>query len=264
MINVCLEGRAEARRNRFCRAIGSVLTAILLTANAFAQRDSTDSVIPVLGDASARWVVKIAPLFILDPDNTVQFGVERTLGGRSSVQVEGGYGWPGFQYYRPYNYGWPGFQYYRPYNYSDREVWRGRAEWRIYSRVNVRPRGGYFAIEGFYKQVNAIESGTIGRACGGGFNCQYFQQYRSTAQKFVTGGHLKWGVQFRLDDDWLFDLYLGVGLRSVSVQYFRPEFPDAQTYRSYNGPFNSLGLGGINTSVAPSATLGFKVGYVIR
>ena len=235
------------------KSITVIAAFICLTLNVFAQRDSTDSVIPVLGNASARWVIKAVPLFLFDPDNTVQFGVERTLGGRSSVQIEGGYGWPGFQYNRDY------------YTYSNREVWRGRAEWRLYNRVSVRPRGSYLAIEGFYKQVNAIESGTIGRGCTNGFfGCQYFQQYRSLAQKFVVGGHIKWGHQFRLDDNWLFDVYGGIGLRSVMFRRFRPVFPDSNSYRSYDGPFNWSGLWGTDAPVLPTATLGFKIGYMIR
>ena len=246
-----LPRRAEARRNGFYRAISPVLLVILLSVNSFAQRDSTDSVIPVLGDASARWVIKAAPLFLLDPDNTAQFGVERILGGRNSVQVEGGYGWPGLQYSRGYNY-------------SNREVWRGRAEWRHYNQVSVRPRGSYFAIEGFYKQMNAIENGTVGRACGGRFNCQYFQQYHSLAQKFVVGGHIKWGKQFRLDDNWLLDFYGGIGFQSVMFQRFRPQFPDSDLYRYREGPFDWSGLSGSDAPIVPTATLGLKVGYVIR
>lgn len=245
-----VKGTFMASKKALLTGLG-VFVFILLNGNAFAQRDSTDSVIPTLGDASARWVVKIAPLFLLDPENTVQFGVERTFGGRSSVQVEGGYGWPGFRYSQDYTY-------------TNREVWRGRAEWRIYNRINVRPRGSYFAIEGFYKQVNAIENGTIGRACTGSFNCQYFQQYRSTTQKFVAGGHLKWGKQFRLDDNWLFDFYFGIGLRSVMHQNFRPQFADSYSYRYSDGLFSWVSLGGTDAPVAPSATIGFKIGYVIR
>lgn len=219
------------------------------TVTAFAQ----ESVVPTLGDASARWVVKVAPLSLFDLDNTVQFGVERVLGGRSSVQAEGGYGWPGLQYSREYNYG-------------DKEVWRGRAEWRIYNRVNVRPRGSYFAIEGFYKQVNARETGTIGRGCNNGFfGCQYFQQYNSVAQKFVVGGHIKWGHQFRIDDRWLFDFYVGIGLRSVMFQRFRPQFADSFRYNNYYSLFNFGRFDGRDQQqTLPSTTLGFKIGYVIR
>lgn len=251
MRNVCLE-RRTARRNRFCRLTGGILTAILLTGNAFAQRDSTDSVIPVLGDASARWVIKSSPL-LLDPENSIPLAVERTLGGRSSVQAEVAYGWPGLQYTRNDTYSRP-------------EVWRGRAEWRIYSRASIRPRGTYFAVESFYKQVNVTESGTIGRGCQN-YTCQYFQQYRSLAQKFVLGGHFKWGTQFNIDKNWLFDFYVGVGLRTQLFKRFRPDTSsEAILYNRYYGSLNWFNLNNTDDSQKtwPSMTLGFKIGYVIR
>jgi Protein of unknown function (DUF3575) len=224
---------------------------ISLIINAFGQqslRDSSSSVVPVLGSASARWVVKIAPLSFFDPENTVQFAAERMLGGRSSVQAEVGYGWPGFQYARNENY-------------SQQEVWRGRAEWRIYNRANRRPLGSYFAIEAFYKQVNILENGTFGRECQS-FTCQYFQSYRSLAQKLVAGGHIKYGTQFSLGGNWLLDFYVGLGLRSRNFQRFRPELPNSILYYQSQGWFNVFGRS--QTNVFPSATLSFKIGYTIR
>src|SRR5919202_6575111 len=73
-------------------------------------------------EPGSAWVIKFAPLSLFDPDNTIQFGIERRLGNRHGIQAEFGYGWQGMNL-------WQNSQNKR---YSNREVWRTRAEYRYY------------------------------------------------------------------------------------------------------------------------------------
>lgn len=199
-----------------------------------------------------QWVIKLAPLSIVDPDNTVQPGVEYIFGKRSSVQAEFGYGWHNFSL----------FTYKENYRY--REVWRSRAELRTYwkRRGQYRtPLGGYWALEAFYKQINNRENYTIGRECQSG-PCAYYQQIDTPVTKYVSGGNLKLGFQNKFgpdpDERLLIDLYFGLGIRVRNVERIQAP-PD-----SYPWTFRNNGLLGTYESgrvTVPNITAGFKIGY---
>ena len=200
--------------------------------------------------STAPWVVKFAPLALIDPDNAVEFGIERRLGNQQSAQVELGYGWQGMNL-------WQNSQNQR---YTDKEVWRGRAEWRHYFDSRRQLRGNYIAIEGFYKQVNVRESGTVGVGCDGG-PCQYYQIYSSPTEKYVWGGHVKFGNQSPLsfyNRHWLIDWYVGLGIRRRTVERFGR--PDGLNYYA-SGGYSLFDSFSSATYVLPSMTLGVKVGY---
>ncbi|GAB3643449.1 hypothetical protein [Spirosoma arcticum] len=220
-----------------------------------------------------RWVVSLAPLAFLDPENTVQVGLERLLAGRYSVLGEIGYGPSSLSLSRPYNSS--------PTN-GIRDTWRGRVEWRIYTRrirshrrwqpgrvgrtVTRKPLGNYVAFDGFYKQSNATESGSVGRACEDG-SCQYFQRFQSRVVKYVGATHVKVGRQallFNADGNsrFVLDMYLGLGLRRRLVkQYDLPEPEDGGSYffTSGSGVFDDILF---DIPVRMSATVGFRIGYV--
>lgn len=220
-----------------------------------------------------RWVINLAPLASLDRENTVQVGVERLLAGRYSVLGEFGYGPASLNVWRSYN---------SSFSNGIHETWRGRVEWRIYTRrirshrgwqpgrvgrtVTRKPLGNYVAFDAFYKQTNANESGSVGRACEDG-SCQYFQRFQSRIVKYVGGAHVKVGRQvllFNLDENsrWVMDLYMGLGIRRRLVkQYGLPEPEDGGSYffANRNGIFNDLLF---DAPVRISATIGFRIGYV--
>ncbi len=224
-----------------CLLIGFCLRAGVVAA----QPASSDPVSPV---RYRQWVVKLAPLGLVDPDNTVQFGIERMVGRRQAVQVEVGYGWAGLNLWRNT----------QNESYSDREVWRGRAEWRYYFGTTQQPLGPYVAIEGFYKQVNVRESGTSAMGCEDG-PCQYYRLYNTPVQKYVWGGHAKIGRQLALTDDerLRLDIYAGLGFRRRVVD--RSRRPEGSYYYVTDyAPFNSFQP---LTYATVSLTYGLKVGW---
>lgn len=217
-----------------------------------------------------RWVVSLAPLALFDPENTVQVGVERLLGRQYSVLGEFGYGPAALNLWRS------------ELTNNVLETWGGRAEWRIYTRriqshsrwqpgrigrtVTRKPLGNYVAFDLFYKQSNASESGSVGRACEDG-SCQYFQRFQSRVVKYVGGGHVKVGRQvllFNADDNsrLVMDLYMGLGIRRRLVRnYGLPEPEDGGSYffTDRNGVFNDILS---DTSFRMSVAAGFRIGYV--
>ncbi|GAA4454288.1 hypothetical protein GCM10023189_20540 [Nibrella saemangeumensis] len=229
-----------------------------------AQRMRLDTTLRPIMDNPPRWVIKFSPQHLFDPDNTVQFGLERILSHRQSVQGEFGYGSGVMNLYRNSE----SSQYLLP------EYWRGRAEWRFYTNryrtnrnfnVNVRspaPLGNYLAVELFYKQANAFERFSAGRECVGG-QCAYFEQLETAVMKYVWGSHFKVGRQFVAGTEnnrLVLDMYLGVGIRFKAIS--RSPIPaEDQVFRMRNyflyDPFYPGSL------VLPSLTAGLKIGYIL-
>lgn len=201
-------------------------------------------------EPSRQWVVKFAALSLFDPDNTIQFGVERLFGQHNAVQLELGYGFQGMNLW----------QYTQNERYSNREVWRSRLEWRYYFTPTQEPRGRYIAIEGFYKQVNVRENGTVGVGCYAG-PCQYYQQFSAPLEKYVWGGHIKYGRQFRLvpeNNRLLADIYLGLGFRRRTIDRFQR--PDTSYYYG-PGSYNLFDSFATTPYTLISIAYGAKIGY---
>jgi Protein of unknown function (DUF3575) len=144
--------------------------------------------------------------------------------------------------------------------YSEREVWRGRVEYRYYLNRSYAPIGQYVAAEGFYKQVNARESGTIGVGCPTG-QCQYYQLFTSPVSKYVWGGHVKFGRQFSIspNDRLLIDVYTGLGFRRRRVERF--DRPAAGLYYYESAGYNLFDAFSPQTYAIISMVYGFKIGY---
>ncbi len=198
-------------------------------------------------EQSQRWVVKFAPLSLFDPNNTIQFGIERLVGQHQSIQAEFGYGWLGMNLWRTT----------QDSRYSDNEIWRGRAEWRYYWHGG--PLGSYIALEGLYKQVNARENGTIGLGCDTG-PCQYYQLYSAPISKKVWAGHVKFGRQFRLlpnSNRLLADFYGGLGVRWSSLE----QIPIPQNGFFYYKPSGLFNLFSTTPYAAISISYGVKIGF---
>lgn len=227
-----------------------VLT-LLGSLTAPAQQIADDPDQSIRRERVPRWVVKLAPLSLFDPDNTIQVGLERRLGSRHALQGEFGYGWQGMNL-------WQNNQSSR---YSDREVWRGRAEYRYYLGPPGGPIGQYVAVEGFYKQVNARESGTVGIGCETG-NCRYYRLFSDPVSKYVWGGHIKFGRQFSLtpNDRLLFDIYVGLGFRRSRVE--RTQLASGVYYYGSAG-YTLFDAFSPRNYAAVSVAYGFKIGYAL-
>ncbi|RAJ92469.1 hypothetical protein LX87_04799 [Larkinella arboricola] len=244
--------------DRFCKVL---VLLFLFSLNGLAQRVLPDTLTPVL-NRPPQWVVKFAPLSLIDLDNTIQFGAERLLGRKHAIQAEFGYGWQALNLYP-----------YRRDDYDDFEVWRGRLEWRRYSgryRSNRRPHyatppiGRYIAVETFFKQLTVLETTAVGRECLDG-TCAYFQQGTFPMYRTVWGAHFKLGRQFVLsipgENRLLLDFYMGLGFRTLSLfRFSNPANGNDNIVRSTGSVFGwDAGQAGSRLS----GTLGIKLGYVL-
>lgn len=218
-------------------------------------------------------LLKFSPLSLIDIDATLQGAVEVRTSRRTSVQGEFGYGWPGFA---PVGWSKPGE------NYSQKEVWRGRLEARLYRNLLRPPRrpnrgpttfplGRYWAVEGVYKQINVLESRQIAVGCLTG-TCPPGDIFIRPATRQAVAAHLKAGWQWpigRTDKGWsrlLIDSYVGVGARLIWVTRPTP-FPAGTSplqARPADGiPSFGYGYDPGSGEVNPSVSLGVKVSYLL-
>lgn len=225
------------------------LGSLLFTANAQSVSSSSNS-----QNSQAylpRWIVKFAPLSLIDPSNTIQFGVERIMSRQHSLQVEFGYGWQGMNMWRNHN---------SESRYSNLEVWRGRAEWRYYWRRDPAPIGGYTAIEGLYRRNTAIEHGSVGIGSPSDmYQYQYYQLYSLPVSNQVWAITLKIGRQFSMsaNNRFLGDFYMGLGYRNSTTT--EPNRPEGYNFYYPSGfllnPFN------LNRQPNLNVSFGIKFGY---
>lgn len=170
-------------------------------------------------------IVKLAPLSILlDPDATIQGGLEVPISPRSSVQAEVGFGHKGLSVVTD-----------EKHNFTDWSIWRVRSEWRHYTnryRTNNRknihirssfPLGNYLAIEGFAKQINGTKILLLF------VDDPRFSATPQTISRFVMGSHVKWGRQIAIPGQSLtslsrvlLDFYVGIGVRYGVTQVTPP------------------------------------------
>lgn len=212
----------------------------------------------------SRFIVKLAPLSLLDPDATIQAGLEYRLGQRTSVQGEVGYGGRTLSLLDN-----------ELKNFAAAEVWRGRAEVRFYSgryRTNHKkgiairshaPLGNYWAIEGMFKQINVQKAAQPGRI---DVNPPIPIEITGPQliRRYVVGTHVKFGRQLafydpqrRLFSRTLLDIYWGFGARLITNQGPTPT-TDESCGCGVGRSFRSRG-----TSIAPSVSLGLKLGFAL-
>ena len=223
------------------------LFAFALVAVLFPSVASGQDVAPLKARAEKPfrpvWVIKFAPLAMIDIDPTVQGAAEYFFRPRVSVQQEIGF-------MRIAN--WINIDEKYP-----RNIFRSRTEIRLYlSNRKVAPWGAYLALEGFYKHLSQPREGEINRG-----SYRQIANYRYI--KNVAGGHLKLGAQTNIGDSdrWLFDAYMGLGLRSIKLKAVGEDFlienlPDS--------PLDLLNIeDGRSHYTMPSVAFGFRLGYVI-
>lgn len=206
---------------------------------------------PTVPGPIRSWVLKVAPLSLLDFSSTIQGAVEGVVAPNQSVQLELGYGWQAMNPWLAPN----------QERYSRYEVWRGRAEWRYYWRGGQAPFGVYTAIEGLYKRENALEKAVMA-IYGEPGPVQYYRQSSLPISKNVFSISVKVGRQFPLlpNGRLVFDIYTGLGLRARSIQ--RTDLP--MGYQLTRQPIVDIGpfttYGGASLF---SLSAGFKIGYAL-
>jgi len=235
------------------------LGGLLVTANA---QDST-----FLMHSPTRTVFKWAPLSLLDPDATLQFGLEHRTGPRTSVQGELGYGWGGLSLFQE-----------DAREYSQKPMWRVRSEVRFYSgryrnnrrnNIHIRsaaPYGNYTAIEAFFKaipvQQNWREELRWNDGTWRGYGDKLFTR---PVQRTVLGIHGKFGRQFPLIDRGressaviVMDIYIGAGIRYAVNR--KGEIPPNTVSADGYGFYDRFSReGGV---FLPSLTAGLKLGFI--
>jgi hypothetical protein len=195
-----------------------------LLAGAAQAQDSTFSLLP-----GERWLFKIAPLSLIDPEPSFTFGVEHFFSPRWSFQQELGYGKFAF---------WTNQDGERPV----KSVIRIRSEFRKYlpKKTSGHARD-YLALDLFYKRTEQLRTGDQS------INSQFFWQLKD-----VVGFHLKMGMQSTRKG--VLDGFVGLGLRFISVR--TPGRPD----RIDLNRFPVLVDANFSDSIRPSMVLGFRLG----
>lgn len=207
--------------------------------------------------------LKIAPLAILDIDNTFQFAIEHRLkGNRWTLSEEFGYGTVAANFWA------------NSFNSSGsrfRENIRAKIEARKYKNAF---NGRYIAYEVFYKQINDRTSRSVGRECESGL-CNYYELVNYPISKHVVGISAKIGYQVRIRNElkkntnFVFDFYVGAGLRRIMVNHHDPNESlkdgSSNNFLFHNdGLFSNSGLGYRDRNYnIPHLALGLKIGYLI-
>lgn len=210
----------------------------------------------------ANVIVKLSPLWLLDPDPSVMGGVEIRTGARTSIQGEIGYGWPDWNN--------PGS------NNRHAGTWRFKSEMRFYRgkyrtnrAQNIRiqttyPLGNYVAVEAYTKLL-AIDH-----------TWRYVDSRAATEQTGVTRqtriqrNSLSLSVKFGRQVGWtdlahqattrlLLDVYGGVGIRLLH-QDNKGQWEEPG-YQEMGGMFNRLNANGF--MVTPTIALGLKLGFAL-
>lgn len=164
-------------------------------------------------------VVKLAPLSLVDIDATVQGAIELAIAAQTTIQLEGGYGWPGLSRSSS-----------REGGITSKQTGRIRVEGRYYLPRTVSfddlpyPAGIYVAGEFLGKRISAERNQTVVYPCLVA-PCPINTE-TATVNRTILGGHAKVGYQTgfgpfdmrRKGSRIIFDVYLGFGARHIRVR----------------------------------------------
>lgn len=235
-----------------------LLLLLSLTVSLARSQDST-----LTYNHPSRFVLKLAPLAVLDQDATLQAGLEYRTGRRTSVQAELGYGGKNLSPFQS-----------DIKKFTNAEVWRGRAEVRFYRgryRTNRKqglairsdfPLGNYWAVEGLFKQINVTTAEYIGQLDP--VTRVSIIIYPQNISRYVVGSHIKFGRQFAFYDPHrrvfsraLLDIYWGMGVRLITNQ--GAEQLTVETCGcGFGRSFTRRGI-----TPAPSLSLGLKLSFAL-
>ncbi|MBO0931511.1 hypothetical protein [Fibrella aquatilis] len=211
-------------------------------------------------------VIKLNPLMAVGVDGAVYGGVEAPVGKIGAIQTEVGYG------------AFRSLMNFDSDTYTNKENWRARLQYRWYAREGVATSSPwYWAVEGTYKQVNAVDNQTLGRDCRNG-NCAYFQLVNQLATRYVVGAYGKVGKIVpltRLNGTYRFllDLYAGLGInyawtrRAPLDASLSGQYPSDYLFSPYYNPLataDRFGKSGSHTFFQPDIQVGFTVGYRVN
>lgn len=155
----------------------------------------------------ARPILKIMPLHLIDPDNSVTMALEIPLKNTPyTIQTEFGYGRTDFNVWSD-----------QRKRYLSKETWRGRLQGRYYF-VQKPKRGTYLALDYFIKKNNIRKETSIGIDCVDG-KCAGYEKKVVPVGRFVHAINYKIGWQWQVSSKLSLDLYTGLGIRFLSVRY---------------------------------------------
>lgn len=204
----------------------------------------------VVESAKRHVIIKYSPLPMYDFDNTIQFGVEIPLGkGDFSLQEDLGYGDSGFNLW-----------FNEREDMPDKQIFKSRTHLRWYF-VEKRRMRAYIGPEFLYKKVVYRENQWIGRDCEPGFGpCSFFENKNVRLDKNVGALHARFGWQFITPGRFVFDVFTGLGFRSIGVKSNTPGVSDSEI-RSMNDFWDRIHPR--EPDVLASLVAGFHLGIVL-
>jgi hypothetical protein len=128
------------------------------------------------------------------------------------------------------------------------------------------PLGGYIAIDALFKQLNALNTLTLGHECM--FGCAYYEKTVEPITRYIGGLGIKFGAQKAIGRNrstdapsWLVDLYVGIGVRKGwTEQVALP--PDVWRF-STGGGFLNFDPFQTSANLFPNVLMGVKLGYAL-
>lgn len=197
------------------------------------------------------WIVKFAPLNIIDPVNpSLQIGLERQISFKNSFQFEFGYISPHklkFSREIPPNY--KGFKLrgeyrYKPFNKRQNIYIAGE----LYFTKN-----NYQAREGFVKSTDTIH-----------YRPSYYEDIK--INKKLLGLNLKIGYQKQVNH-LIFEAYIGVGLKYKNIKHFNRTYPEDKIGTAIDFTIGDMTAGRGSDEkgnwLIPSFPINIKIGYVL-
>ncbi|SDD86708.1 hypothetical protein SAMN04487996_102381 [Dyadobacter soli] len=224
------------------RVLPAVFALIFPVCSAFAQFD--------VESAKRHVIIKYSPLPMYDFDNTIQFGVEIPLGkGNFALQEDLGYGNSSFNL-------WFDEDDDRP----ERDIYKSRTHLKWYFLERRRMRA-YVGPEVLYKKVVYRQNQWIGRDCQTEFGpCSFFENKDVRQDKNVWAGHARFGWQFITPGRFIFDVFAGVGFRSIHVRSRTAGVADWEVRNMYDN-WETIRAG--HSDLRPSMVAGFHLGLVL-
>jgi hypothetical protein len=212
-------------------------------------------------------ILKTTPSYIFDFDNTFTIGIEHFYKANKSIQGEIGYGNSNQNLliglvdggFNSDNLRYKNFDNYRTKIELKRYI-------RRYSRYTIP--ASYGALEIFGKFIKKKDYVAVGRNVSNN-TPEYYEQVLALYKKNVFGSHIKYGQQFSFFDDnpnkkskLILDIYFGLGFRVVKYNLW---YEGKKENDRVNSGFSSFGqfFGSNEDTILPSATLGFKFGYIL-
>ncbi len=221
-----------------------LFATILLIVSISSQAQRADSLL-------ARPILKVLPFHLFDLDNSLTLGMELPFKNSPyTIQTDIGYGQQSWNI-------WEAIK--SPKDIV--ETWRLRVQWRYYFTKKLK-RGYYVAMQYAFKKNTIREWESIGKDCVDN-NCAYSENIITTKGRFASGLSMMSGWQWQGKTRWSFDLYLGLGFRTLNVKYLGSE--QYNTSR-LGGGFLDFGIYNRNIgSYGPYLDLfhGFYVGYAL-